>query len=72
MDIHLKEYKVGNIRIELTVQGKDGCKMVLTAKDRNNEILWKTYVTDDFGRTKIYPSVEEALEDADARMKSLS
>lgn len=72
MDLHLKEYKVGNIRIELTVLEKDGCKMVLTAKDKNNEILWKTYVTDDFGRTKIYTSVEDALEDADARMKSLS
>lgn len=72
MEIHLKEYKVGNIRIELAVQEKDGCKMVLTAKDSNNEILWRTFVTDGVGKAKIYSSVREALEDADARMKLLS
>lgn len=72
MDIHLKDYSFGNLRIELTVQNNDGCKMILTAKTSNNEILWKTYMTDEFGKAKVYPSLNEALEDADMRMKSLA
>jgi hypothetical protein len=72
MDIHLKDYTFDKMRIELTVQNTEGCKMILTAKTFTNEILWKTYMTDEFGKAKVYPSLDEALQDADIRMKSLA
>jgi hypothetical protein len=72
MDIQLKDYKFGKLRIESTVQQNDGCKMILTAKSSDNSILWKTFLTDEFGNTKIYCSVDDALQDVESRMKALA
>jgi hypothetical protein len=68
----LKDYKFGNVRIELTVERRNGCQMLLTARSRDNHVLWRTYLTDEYGHTKTYQSVSEALQDVDTRMKALA
>ena len=72
MDTHLKDYKLGDLRIELTAQEADGCQMLLTAKSRNNKVLWRTYITNEYGLPKTFQSIAEALADVDSRMKALA
>ena len=72
MDIFLKEFQVGQIRIELSVQEEGECKVMFTAKDADNEILWKTPIMDSEGNVKVYPTVEEAFADAQKRLKIYS
>ena len=69
MDIFLREIQLDKIRIELSVQEKDGCTVILTAKDSENSILWKSAVTDENGKIIVYPTVEDAFIDAETRLK---
>jgi hypothetical protein len=71
MHTHIKDYKVGHLRIELTAQEADGCQLMLTARSVHNKILWRTYLANEYGVPKTYTSVQEAVEDADIRMKAL-
>ena len=69
MDIFLREIQLGKIRIELSVQEKDGCTVIFTAKDSDDAILWKSAVTDENGKIIVYPTVEDAFNDAENRLK---
>jgi hypothetical protein len=70
MEIFSKEFQLGPIYIELSVQETDECTVIFTAKDSNSsEILWRTYLIDEKGKPKVYRSVDEAFLDAQTRLK---
>lgn len=69
MDIFLKEVRVGQISIELSIQETEGCTVIFTVKNVNNEILWKTHLLGEDGKPKVYRSVDEAFLDAQFRLK---
>ena len=64
-EILLREVNLGQVRIELSVHQKDGWSVWLTARDQENRRIWRTPLTDDEGRVKIYENVHEAVLDAD-------
>ena len=72
MEIFSREIQLSVIKIELSVQKREGCRVIFTAKDKTNGIIWKTPLKDSQGNTKIYPTVADAFQDAEAKLKIYS
>jgi hypothetical protein len=66
MEYFVEELRVGNLRIELSIQQGQGCRcrVVFTAKDEDNRRIWRTPVMDENGEVKIYENQDEAISDA--------
>jgi hypothetical protein len=71
-EVFSKEVLIGNLTIEFSVIEKDGCRVTFTAKDDEHRRIWRTELTDEDGSVKIYPSVQEAINDANRKLKSIS
>ncbi len=70
-EIRLKEVSLGEVRIELSIHENDGWTVWLTARDAQDRRIWKTPLTDEEGRTKIYSSARDAILDAQAQVSSI-
>jgi hypothetical protein len=78
MEVFSKEFKVGLLRIEMSVQDSfrhvvtneagsytlKNFTVYLTAHDIDGRRIWVTPIMDSHGQVKIYSSVEEAVLDA--------
>jgi hypothetical protein len=71
-EVFSKEVLIGNLTIEFSVIEKDGCRVTFTAKDDEHRRIWRTELTDEDGSVKIYSSVQEAINDANRKLKSIS
>ena len=68
MEVFSKEFQVGNIKIELSIQDIHGTKrVVFTAKDENDRRIWRTPILDN-GEIKTYKSEEDAMQDAEKKL----
>jgi bacterioferritin (cytochrome b1) len=71
-EVFSKEVLIGNLTIEYSVIEKDGCRVTFTAKDEEHRRIWRTELTDEDGHVKVYSSVQEAINDANRKLKSIS
>ena len=68
MEVYSKEFQVGNIKIELSIQESHGVKrVVFTAKDDQDRRIWRTPILDN-GEIKTYDSQEDAISDAEKKL----
>lgn len=70
-EIKLKEVTLGEVRIELSIHEQNGWSVWLTARDLQGRRIWKTPLTDEEGRTKVYATSHEAIMDAQTQMNSI-
>lgn len=69
MEVFSKEIRVGNLRIELSVEEEHGCsKVIFTARDEEDRRVWRTPLMDLNGDIKLYRSQEEAIIDAERKL----
>lgn len=71
-EVFSKEVQIGQLTIEYSVIDKDGCRVTFTAKDDEHRRIWRTELTDSDGNAKVYPNVQEAIKDANRKLKSIS
>ncbi|HEY0653873.1 MAG TPA: hypothetical protein VGD65_12130 [Chryseosolibacter sp.] len=71
-EVFSKEVQIGELTIEYSVIEKDGCRVTFTAKDDEHRRIWRTELTDANGNAKIYSSVQEAINDANRKLKNIS
>lgn len=71
-EVFSKEVLIGDLTIEYSVIEKEGCRVTFTAKDDEHRRIWRTELTDEDGNVKIYPTVQEAINDANRKIKSIS
>jgi hypothetical protein len=71
-EVFSKEVQIGQLTIEYAVIDKDGCRVTFTAKDDEHRRIWRTELTDSDGNPKVYPNVQEAINDANRKLKSIS
>jgi hypothetical protein len=64
MELFAEEYWVGNLKMDVSVQEGQGCRVIITARDDKNRRIWRTPLTDENGEIKIYSSHEEAILEA--------
>jgi hypothetical protein len=64
MEVFSKEIQLGKLRIELSVEEKEGCRVIFTARDEEDRRVWRTPIMDYNGEVKIYDNQEEAIMDA--------
>jgi hypothetical protein len=71
MEIYSKDVHIGSVKVELSVQEtRKTCRMILTAKDDTDTVLWRATMADPEGRVKTYSSVADAFRDAEEKLKS--
>ncbi len=70
-EIKLREVSLGEVRIELSIHEGDGWSVWLTARDPEGRRIWKTPLTDEEGRTKVYATAQEAVMDAQSQIASI-
>ena len=71
-EVFSKEVLIGNLTIEYSVIDKDGCRVTFTAKDDEHRRIWRTELTDEDGNVKVYSSVQDAINDANRKLKNIS
>jgi hypothetical protein len=71
-EVFSKEVLIGNLTIEYSIIDKDGCRVTFTAKDDEHRRIWRTELTDQDGNVKVYPTVQDAILDANRKLKSIS
>lgn len=71
-EVFSKEVQIGELTIEYSVIEKDGCRVTFTAKDDEHRRIWRTELTDSNGNAKIYPNVQEAINDANRKLRNIS
>ena len=71
-EVFSKEVQIGQLTIEYSVIDKDGCRVTFTAKDDEHRRIWRTELTDSDGNAKVYSNVQEAVSDANRKLKSIS
>jgi hypothetical protein len=70
MEVFFKEFTIGNLKIELSVEQTHGCRVIFTAKDQDERRIWRTPVMDDNGEEKIYETCEEAILDGQRKLQT--
>lgn len=68
MEYFVEELRLGNLRIELSIQEGKGCRVIFTAKDEDNRRIWKTPVMDDNGEIMVYQNQHDAIIDAKRKL----
>jgi hypothetical protein len=69
MEVFSKEFQIGNLKIELSVEESHGCsKVIFTARDEEDRRIWRTPIMDLNGDIKMYNSQEEAITDAERKL----
>jgi hypothetical protein len=71
-EVFSKEVQIGELTIEYSVIEKDGCRVTFTAKDDEHRRIWRTELTDSNGNAKIYPNAQEAINDANRKLRNIS
>jgi len=61
MDVFSKQFTIGSLTIELSVEQTHGCRVIFTAKDRDDRRVWRTPLMDSNGEEKIYENCEDAI-----------
>jgi hypothetical protein len=68
MEYFIEELRFGNLRIELSIQKGQGCRVIFTARDDENRRIWKTPVMDENGEVKVYEDEESAIVEAKKKL----
>jgi hypothetical protein len=71
-EVFSKEVQIGNLTIEYCVIEKDGCRVTFTAKDVENRRIWRTELTDHDGNARIYSSAQEAILEANQKLRVIT
>jgi hypothetical protein len=71
-EVFSKEVLIGNLTIEYSVIDKEGCRVTFTAKDEEHRRIWRTELTDEDGNVKVYPSMQDAINDANRKLKAIA
>jgi hypothetical protein len=71
MEYFVEELRFGNLRIELSIQEGQGCRVIFTAKDKDNRRIWKTPIMDLNGKVKVYENQQDAIIDARKKLALL-
>jgi hypothetical protein len=70
-EVFSNEVQIGQLTIQYAVIDKEGCRVTFTAKDDEHRRIWRTELTDPNGNVKIYPNVQDAVADAQRKLKSI-
>ncbi len=70
-EVFAKEVRIGDLKIELSIVEKDGCRVTLTAKDIENRRIWRTELTDEEGHVNVYRNRQEAISEANKKLRSM-
>jgi hypothetical protein len=68
MKYFVEEFRIGTLRIELSIEKGRGCRVIFTARDQENRKVWTTPIMDMNGKVKIYDNQEEAITDAKKKL----
>jgi hypothetical protein len=71
-EVFSKEVQIGQLTIEYAVIDKDGCRVTFTAKDDEHRRIWRTELTDAEGNPKVYQSPQEAINEANKKLRNIS
>ena len=70
-EVFSKEVSIGHLTIEYSIIEKDGCRVTFTAKDEEHRRIWRTDLTDADGNTKVYSNVQDAIKDANQKLRNI-
>jgi hypothetical protein len=70
MEVFSKEFSIGNLKIELSVEQTHGCRVIFTARDKDDRRVWRTPLMDVNGEAKVYESCEDAVLDGQRKLQT--
>jgi hypothetical protein len=70
MEVFSKEFPIGNLKIELSVEQTHGCRVIFTAKDKDDRRVWRTPLMDANGEAKVYKNCEDAVLDGQRKLQT--
>jgi hypothetical protein len=71
-EVFSKEVQIGQLTIEYSIVDKDGCRVTFTAKDDEHRRIWRTELTDADGNAKVYANAQEAINEANKKIKNIA
>jgi hypothetical protein len=71
VEIYIDIIVRGNLKFELSVHKKRGCRVIFTAKDEDDRTILRAPIMHN-GAIKIYSNIQEAIADATTRLAAMS